>query len=138
MRDPEGGFAVDILTFEVASNDAPTAPIVDISPDPAPAGVPLEVAVSGAVDPDGDILTYNYVWYRDNVMYSDTESIGAGVTLKGEVWTVEVRAFDGQLESPSVQDSVTIMNGPPLNSNLRIDAGWFVQRFSFDLSGRSQ
>jgi len=114
--DSEGlrGSALGILTV----NGPPTAPQVTIAPaDPSPgeglvASVDLE-----ASDPNrpSSALTLHWRWSRDGVLVVDltTPSVGPGVTLALERWSVSVRAFDGEVFGPEAVASVDI--GPDLN-----------------------
>ena len=120
VRDPEGGFAFDILIFTVESNSPPTTPNIQIVPNPAGSGDPLTVTISGATDPDGDEITYRTVWFKDGTEYSNTEGISATETQKGEEWRVMVYASDGELESEPAEDSLIIVNGVPQIDSISI------------------
>ena len=98
------------------SDESPSAPIVSIeSMSPSAAdGLALTIA-EPSVDPDGDTVSYSYVWYKDGVLQPDlTESIVASNhTSRGEVWRVEVTPSDGMDTGPIAIGEVTIQNGPP-------------------------
>lgn len=121
VRDPEGGFAFDILPFDVDSNAPPTTPDVRIIPVPAGSGDPLTLDITGSTDPDGDTISYRNVWFKDGEEYATTEQILPEETQKGEEWSVQVYASDGILESDPAEDSTIIINGAPMIA-LTIDA----------------
>ena len=122
VRDPEGGFAVDILRFSVESNAAPSTPTISIEPDPAGSGDLLSVNVSGSVDPDGDPISYRYVWFHNDIENSSGATIAGESVTKGDIWRVQVYASDGVLESAPAEDDIVIVNGAPLINNIRIEA----------------
>ena len=121
VRDPEGGFAFDILPFTVESNDPPTTPAVEILPEIAGSGDPLTLNITGSVDPDGDPISYRSVWFKNGTEYATTDQIPPQETQKGEEWSVQVYASDGSLESAPGSDSTVIVNGAPM-IELSIDA----------------
>jgi hypothetical protein len=97
-------------------NNIPTAPVVRITPEQARTTSALNVdMLEGARDADGEGLTYIYRWYRDGVLYPDvtTDNLVASHTSKGENWSVEVVAFDGNDEGPPGRAWVVIGNAPP-------------------------
>jgi uncharacterized membrane protein len=103
--------ALDVL------NNIPTAPRVRISPENAVTTSALNVDIlEGARDVDGEGLTYIYRWYRDGVLYTNatTDNVIGIHTSKGENWSVEVVAFDGDDEGPPGTAWVMIQNAPPL------------------------
>ncbi|MFH1464943.1 MAG: hypothetical protein ABIO70_11220 [Pseudomonadota bacterium] len=76
----------------------------------------LEVQiVSEALDEDGDPVEYRYTWSQDGARRGDlaSTSVTADETAKGETWSVTVTAFDGELEGPPAEASVTILNTAP-------------------------
>ncbi len=97
-------------------NNIPTAPVVRITPERPRTTSALNVEMlEGARDADGEGLTYIYRWYRDGVLYPEatTDSLVAAHTSKGENWSVEVVAFDGNDEGPAGTAWVVIGNAPP-------------------------
>jgi uncharacterized membrane protein len=103
------------MVLEVLNN-IPTAPRVRITPEHALTTSALNVEVmEWASDVDGVGLTYIYRWYRDGVLFPNATSdnlIGVR-TNKGENWSVEVVAFDGDDEGPPGRAWVVINNAPP-------------------------
>jgi hypothetical protein len=101
-------------------NSPPTAPAVDVTP-----GVPfttddlLCTVTTQSTDPDGDVITYTYQWYKDGALQQTrattalSDTLSSASTSKGEVWECVVTPNDGTLEGPSDEDQVTIQNSPP-------------------------
>ena len=118
------------VTFEVkVENARPSAPVVKLAPEAPVVTAPIEVVlVTAALDPDGDTLRYQYRWLRDGtpVAYPDgTEAsrrppywtsvskIPAKDLQKGQRWTVEVQASDGETTGPVARAETTVVNSPP-------------------------
>ena len=85
-------------------NSAPGTPTVSISPDPAFRDNDLECVVSApAPDPDpADTVEYRFEWLLDgehDPFWDDYETIPAGNTTAGDVWTCRVTATDGVEDS---------------------------------------
>lgn len=104
------------------ANEAPTAPVISLNPSDPAGNQDLVVAIlADSEDPDGDEVTYVYVWQVDG---ADTELsdkiVPAAETRRGEEWTVLVSATDGVDASSPVQASVTIGNTPPTLPAVRI------------------
>ena len=106
VTDDAGATCEDSVTVD-ASNSAPTAPEVVITPNPATALDDLLCSVTAdATDAEGDPLTYVFTWLRDGVDQSElavTTSLEGDTiewedTAAGQVWTCEVRASDGLAE----------------------------------------
>ncbi|MCK5253635.1 MAG: VCBS repeat-containing protein, partial [Thermoplasmata archaeon] len=103
------------MALEVLNN-IPTAPRVMISPEHAVSTSVLHVEIlEGARDVESGGLTYIYRWYRDGVSFPNetTDNLIAYYTSKGENWSVEVVAFDGDDEGPPGLAWVVINNAPP-------------------------
>ena len=101
-----------------ACNAVPSAPVVAIVPDEPTTDDDLEVEITTeAADADGRILFYRTVWTRDGahiLELDDETSVSADRTARDEVWEVEVRAVDDELDpgAPGTA-AVTIANSPP-------------------------
>ena len=92
----------------------PTAPVIHIEPDPATTLDELTVVVDApAISDAGLPLTYNTRWTRGAGVAASTPTLDPAHTGKGDIWTVELRAFDGMLEGPLGTASVEIVNTPP-------------------------
>lgn len=107
-------------------NGLPTAPVVDLSPDPAVTGDDLTVTVvTDGVDPEGAAVTYAYAWAKDGVVQSayTTDTVPASATARGETWTAEVQAFDGYGLGAVGSDSVVVGNSAPVISSVVFSPG---------------
>ena len=135
---------VGTTSINVSINALPSAPVVSISPDPAPSGEPLVVNIDEpGVDPEGSAVTYTYQWYRDELVVDGaiTPGIEAGITRRAEYWRVEVTPTDGEVEGPPGVADITIDNSAPrvdgvtvipvnprtLDDLLATPSGWFDQ-----------
>jgi hypothetical protein len=115
---------------EVVVDDAPPgAPAIAFATETPMVTAPLPVSVkTPAPDADGDPVRYRYRWLKDGVpvpMVDGTEASKAPPywsaapevpktqLAKGQRWTVEVQAFDGELYGPVVSAAVTVVNAPP-------------------------
>jgi len=110
------GAAVFPSVLEVRNN-IPTAPVVRINPEEPPSTSTLNVElVTPASDVESPGLTYVYTWFRDGELVEDltTEFVTSSSTRKGENWTVEVRAFDGDELGPPAVAWTLVRNAPPV------------------------
>ncbi|MEC7987102.1 MAG: SUMF1/EgtB/PvdO family nonheme iron enzyme, partial [Myxococcota bacterium] len=100
-------------------NDAPVLDSIAMIPSQATSSDDLSVEVV-ASDPDGDALSYTYVWYRDGVMQSQNAAeVLASETSKGEIWKVEVDISDG-FSNVLAETSLVIANSPPSQPDVAI------------------
>jgi len=102
-------------------NNLPTRPVVAITPEQALTTSSLVVEVTTrSMDVETTGLTYNYTWYRDGVPVPEVSGDGVPtyLTAKGENWTVEVRAWDGDGFSEAGTSSVVILNSPPVRRDV--------------------
>lgn len=113
VTDTDGFPALDRATVLV--NALPTAPTVELSPDPATSGDTLIASITAdSVDPEGDAFTYTYAWYQDGVLTAYTTSnISSTVHARDQIWEVRVAASDGYGTGAYGSDSTTIQNGAP-------------------------
>lgn len=103
------------------SNSLPTAPTVSISPTPATTSDTLTCTATGSVDPDGNTVSYSYIWYKNGVQTSYvTSTVLSGATVGGDVWTVRVTPNDGNDDGPYTEASVNISNSLPTISQVSI------------------
>jgi hypothetical protein len=111
--DTVGLSASDTVSFTI--NGLPSAPTVEITPDPPGTEDDLVVGITvDAVDPEGGALTYTYRWTRDGVATSHTgATVPAADTTRGEVWEVTVTPNDGRADGAPGSDRVTIGNTAP-------------------------
>jgi hypothetical protein len=114
VTDTAGLNAIALGTFTI--NGLPTAPGVTLAPASPDTDDDLRVTIASAsVDPEGDPVSYAYVWYVDGTVSSASTSatLPASATRAGEVWTVAVTATDGLGAGPAGTASVTIQNSAP-------------------------
>jgi hypothetical protein len=115
---------------EVIADDAPPSePGIAFGSERPTVGAPLQAVVKKpATDPDGDALRYQYRWFRDGApvalpdgtlesreapFWTSSSEVPISELKKGQRWTVEVRAHDGERPGPVARATVTIVNSPP-------------------------
>lgn len=107
------------VTVAAPANHPPGPPMVSITPDNPVEGSALTcVIVEPSNDEDGDDVEYDFAWLVDGVAWSggtDTQSwpgdsIRAGETLAGEVWTCVATPYDGTITGESASAQTTILD----------------------------
>ncbi len=99
-----------------ATNTAPTSPAILVSPASARTDEDLTVVFTAqSSDPEGDAITYRYLWAVDGTVRSDltTDTVPASETTKGESWTVTVTPSDGTADGTPAAADAAIVNTPP-------------------------
>ena len=121
VTDADGNTGVDRLTLFV--NGAPEAPTVVLSPDPATSDDTLRATiVTESADPNGDTIRYDYAWYRNGVLTSNSgDTVPAVDTSRGDVWRVEATPSDGYDTGPYGADDIVIGNAAPAVASVVID-----------------
>jgi hypothetical protein len=97
-------------------NNLPTTPEVRIIPPTAVTTSTLTVdLVTSSTDVESPGLQYHYRWYKDGVLEPNAtgESLSSFFTTKGQNWSVEVSAFDGEDEGAPALAWRVIGNAPP-------------------------
>jgi len=97
-------------------NSKPTRPTVVVSPTAPIAGLDDLVCTLGdpSTDGDGDPITYEFRWRRDDVVVGSTTStptseiVPAGIVANLERWYCEGRAYDGSEWGPWSDPAVII------------------------------
>ena len=87
-------------------NSPPTPARVALKPRTPRAQQALECELlAPAADPDGDSVTYRYAWFKDGApQKGSTRPVLAATQVKsGDLWSCQVTASDGELESPPAQ-----------------------------------
>jgi uncharacterized membrane protein len=97
-------------------NNMPTTPQVRIEPHKAVTTSTLNIEFdvrSSDVETAG--LTYNFSWYKDGVLMPELrdDNVPSFHTSRGQNWSVEVRAWDGDEMSLPAGSWVIINNTPP-------------------------
>jgi hypothetical protein len=97
-------------------NNLPTAPEVSMEPARPVTTSTLSVKMLAASsDIESNVLSYNYSWYRDGVLVEELtgDSVAFTYTSKGENWSLEVSAWDGDDLGPSAVAWRVIQNAAP-------------------------
>lgn len=105
-----------LLLAAGCSNAPPSIPLVALSPTFAQTGDDLTVIVQEpAKDVEHADLAYRVRWLRDGEVVEglNTDTLPAKFTAKGEDWTVEVSASDGDQWGEPGTDTVRIRNTRP-------------------------
>ena len=119
ITDSDGkssGF-LEFPQFLTVLNDLPTAPTVRIVPeDPVTASTLTVEIVRSSTDFESTGLTYRFQWYLEGVLVEglDTEEVSLSNTSRGQNWSVEVRAWDGDEEGPPGMAWTKILNMAPI------------------------
>ena len=98
-------------------NNVPTAPEVRMDPGRPVTTSTLSVAiVRPASDIENSVLTYRYAWFRDGTPMPDitSDTVNSALTTKGQNWSVEVRAWDGEDAGPVATAWRVIQNAAPI------------------------
>jgi len=120
----------DPVADEVLVEDAPPGePAIAFASERPTVTAPLKVLVkTPAKDPDGDAVRYQYRWLRDGEpvplpdgtpgsreapFWTGASEVPASQLKKGQRWTAEVRAHDGEKPGPGVRAAVAVVNAPP-------------------------
>lgn len=98
-------------------NSPPAKAVVGILPASPSTTHDLKARIMNpSFDPDRDEITYAYMWYEDGVLRSSQSSqiVNSSETEKEQTWRVVVVPTDGEVEGPSSQAEVTVVNSPPM------------------------
>ena len=101
-------------------NNLPTAPEAVIEPARPVATSTLRAEVTtSATDLEATLLTYRYTWFRDGEVVTELtgDSVPSSFLSRGENWSVEVRAFDGDEVGPPAHAWRMIENAAPRPRN---------------------
>lgn len=110
-----------IIAQSLRVNTPPSAPTLNIAPDPAFSTDDLIVTANGATDADGDAITYTYEWYTDGTLTGyTTNTIPASATSIGEQWYVRVTSNDGYTDGGFTEIATYIINSEPTISAINI------------------
>ena len=116
---PDDGIEPGVEVFSNAvtiENSVPSAPVVEIQPDPASTSDTLTaVILTDSVDPEGDPITYLFAWSHNGVQMPlyVSDQIDWSATASGDIWTVEVTPDDGFALGAIGTDDIVIDNTAP-------------------------
>ncbi len=111
------------IAIGVGCNAAPEAPLVTITPSEPTTVDDLVAEIDGDyTDADGDPVDYSTTWYRDGVAQPQFTELGipASETKKGQRWKLFVQPSDGKIEGPPSEAEVTVLNTPPVVTELSL------------------
>jgi len=93
-------------------NSPPTAPVVQITPDPAqPTDNLYCTVVTASTDADEDPITYTYKWFRNGALTGITANVVTSDQLThGDTWECVVTANDGEIDGGNATDAVTVLD----------------------------
>ncbi|UCH90239.1 MAG: hypothetical protein JSV49_06275 [Thermoplasmata archaeon] len=107
-------------TFDIVNNK-PGGPDAKITPEEPTTKSTLKVSiVNESVDPDGDIVEYDYQWYKNNELVEGltTTTLSPNETKKDDTWSVRITPWDKvgnerQIAGDTTSVTVTIANAAP-------------------------
>ncbi|MFN7132071.1 MAG: FG-GAP-like repeat-containing protein, partial [Myxococcales bacterium] len=76
-----------------------------------------------AKDPDGDALTYRYVWLKNGAIQKEhtKAEIPAGAVKRGDRWSVAVTAFDGEAAGSPTSVEAVVVDSPPTAPEIALE-----------------
>lgn len=104
-------------------NAAPSLAAAELWPNAPRRGETVQLQISGALDPDGDAVSYIVDWYANGTFAFSTNSVTFATSTysKGTTITAQVRLYDGMASSePRWSNAVTIANSPPQLSQVTL------------------
>jgi PKD repeat protein len=111
VTDSDEATATAEDTVTVVGNSAPTA-VVDCSPNQINQGEPVNCTSAGSSDPDGGNLRYE--WSVDGGAFSEGGPTFSPSNLGPGDHTIMLRVTDNADESATAEDTVTVVNTPPV------------------------
>lgn len=97
-------------------NHPPSAPRISLGPtDPHTGDDLVVVTLSPSDDPEGDAVTYGYLWLQNGLPREDltTDTVPASETLRGDTWQVVVTPNDGEADGATAEARTTVLNSLP-------------------------
>jgi len=123
--DDSAGDAGDDDTQAPPVNAPPGAAELSVFPADAGGQDDLHCLVTqGAVDPDGDEVSYSFSWLVDGASAGNrTNLVAAAATTFGEEWTCQVVARDAEAQGPAASAALIVgaVNSPPTAPGLIIE-----------------
>ncbi len=105
------------------TNSPPVIDSLSILPEKPTEESELNSVIQGH-DPDGDPVTYQYQWLRNDeeIIGENKNSLKSGNFKKGELIQVRVTPFDGKIDGPPFLSApVKILNSPPVIQEVWIE-----------------
>ncbi|MGC4122091.1 MAG: hypothetical protein QM765_47430 [Myxococcales bacterium] len=104
-------------------NSPPTAPVVRLSPEAPTAGGALSCTIATAsVDPDGDRVSYRFVWQKNGVDQSFAASsaeVPGRLVKAGDIWRCVITPTDGDNEGSSGSSNEVVVQSASAGSASR-------------------
>ena len=100
----------------VISNSPPTVNLAQVTPSTPTTVTTLTATGSGWADADGDLASYNYLWFLNGIaLPAETNSTLLFIHhTRGDMVSVQITPFDGNDTGPPVLSAeVEILNTPP-------------------------
>lgn len=120
--DTAGLFDSEMLSIRI--NEAPSQPTVTLSPIPTYTTDIINCTPTGSTDPDGQSLTYLYLWERNGQPTSyNGASLSNSATSKNQSWACIATPNDGIVNGPSNSASTVISNSDPVLNSISILPG---------------
>jgi len=117
VAESESGDVAQVAEPELPYNAAPGPPTISVEPTAPLTSDEITVQVTvDAIDPDSgpEEMSYRYAWFVNDLTTLHTSAtIPTAVTKRGDVWRVEVGAWDGQDLGEVASLELEIMNSPP-------------------------
>ena len=101
-------------------NREPSAPTVELSPNPAYIDSILTCTPTGSSDADGDSVSYTYAWMVNGNSLSDTGNTLSAVFAAQDIVVCTATPSDGLLTGAATQTSLTISNRAPTIDSLTL------------------
>ena len=97
----------------VTANQPPRVTAVDATPSYPKIGEPFKVTAT-ATDPDGDEITFEYQWFKNNELLSEkSDTLTLKEFKRGDQIQVNIIPSDGKTTGSMGMIKVTIGNSPP-------------------------
>ena len=119
------------------TDSPPVISSLNISPEKPTEESELNSVIQGH-DPDGDPVTYQYQWLRNDeeIIGENKNSLKSGNFKKGELIQLRVTPFDGKINGPPFLSApVKILNSPPVMQEVWIEpkAAYVTDRLKVNL-----
>lgn len=105
----------------VIGNSAPTVGAAMLSTTSPTEGDTLSVSLVGAVDDDGDSISYTYAWFVDGRPAATSATVSGAEYSRGQEVYVDVTPWDGEVYGATVRSDVaTVQNAAPSVSSVEL------------------